>query len=274
MWKRILTVVTMIVGLGAVVYHLLYSQYILQGVREHRITHLGLALLIVFLINLRDNKKHWPIKLSLISLTVFSFVYLWICYPRLELYGMLQANNLDLAVGIIVILLTIEATRVSFGLILPLVTVIALAYMYFGSHLPEGLFHAMSLKWDRIIEILTVGFMDTGTFGPILGVSATFIFLFMVFASLVQTSGATEFFNQVGNLIGRRVRASSAMAATITSGLLGSISGQAGPNVMITGSYTIPAMKKLGYMLSLRIIDPGSLKITYPAILPIIHPVI
>jgi TRAP transporter 4TM/12TM fusion protein len=247
MWQRILDVVTVITGLTMVVYHLVYSQYLLQGPKEHRITHLGIGLFLVFLLSLRERGKYWPLKLALLLAALGSSVYLWVCYPRLEIYGMLEPNNVDIIVGVILVILCIEATRQSFGLVVPAVATLAIVYMFIGSYLPEGLFHAMSLKPDVIIEILTVGFANAGIFGPILGVSATYIFLFMVFASLVQTSGANEFFNQVGNLVGRKLRSSSAMAAIVTSGLVGSISGQSGPNVMITGSYTIPAMKKIGY---------------------------
>jgi len=247
MGKRVLDILIAITGVAMVVYHLIYSQYLLQGPKEHWITHLGLALLLTFLLSMRRRSKFWPIKLVMVLTTICLSFYLWVCYPRLEIYGMLQANYLDLLVGAILIFLCLEATRQSFGLVVPIVGILAIVYMFFASYLPEGLFHAMSLRPDIILEILTVGFADTGIFGPILGVSATYIFLFMVFAALVQTSGANEFFNQVGNLVGRKVRSSAAMAAVVTSGLVGSISGQSGPNVMITGSFTIPAMKKVGY---------------------------
>ena len=247
MEKLFLDIFIAITGVAMVLYHLIYSQYLLQGPKEHWITHLGFALLLTFLLSLRRSNKFWPIRLVMVLTAICLSIYLWVCYPRLEIYGMLQANNLDLLVGVILIFLCLEATRQSFGLVIPIVAILAIVYMFFGSYLPKGLFHAMSLRPDIILEILTVGFADTGIFGPILGVSATYIFLFMVFAALVQTSGANEFFNQVGNLVGRKVRSSAAMAAVVTSGLVGSISGQSGPNVMITGSFTIPAMKKLGY---------------------------
>jgi TRAP transporter 4TM/12TM fusion protein len=247
MVQCVLDIVIAITGVAMVVYHLIYSQYLLQGPKEHWITHLGFALLLIFLVSMRKPSKFWPIKLVMVLMAICLSVYLWVCYPRLEIYGMLQANHLDLLVGAILIFLCLEATRQSFGLVVPIVAILAIVYMFFGFYLPDGVFHAMPLKSDMILEILTVGFADAGIFGPIIGVSATYIFLFMVFAALVQTSGANEFFNQVGNLVGRKVRSSAAMAAVVTSGLVGSISGQSGPNVMITGSFTIPAMKKLGY---------------------------
>lgn len=240
-------ILTVIIALAMVVYHLVYSQHLLQGPKEHQITHLGVGLFLLFLLSVQKGGKYWPLKIAWLLTVTASCIYLWVCYPRLEIYGMLEPTNLDIAVGVILIILCMEATRQSFGLVVPLVATLAIAYMFFGSYLPSGLFHAMLLKPDVIIQILTVGFADGGIFGPILGVSATYIFLFMVFASLVQAVGANEFFNQVGNLVGRKVRSGPAMAAIVTSGLVGSISGQSGPNVMITGSYTIPAMKKAGY---------------------------
>jgi TRAP transporter 4TM/12TM fusion protein len=247
MQSRILDFLIAITGLAMVIYHAVYSQYLLQGPKEHQIAHLGVGLLLLFLLALKKSAKLRVLKILMLLTALAAFIYLRVSYPRLEIYGMLEPTNMDIAVGVVLILLCMEATRQSFGLVVPLVAALAIAYMLFGSYLPNGLFHAMPLKPDVIIQLLTIGFADGGIFGPILGVSATYIFLFMVFAALVQTLGANEFFNQVGNLVGRRVRSGPAMAAVVTSGLVGSISGQSGPNVMITGSYTIPAMKKAGY---------------------------
>jgi TRAP transporter 4TM/12TM fusion protein len=256
MGKRVLDAVIIACGVGMVIYHLAYTQYVIQGTVEHWITHLGMALLLVFLSSLRNSGRYWPLNLALVLATVGTFIYLMVCYPRLEVYGMYSANTLDLLIGIVLILLSLESTRQTFGMILPIVGFLTIAYMFLGSCLPAGLFHAMPQKWDVIIETLTVGFADTGIFSNILAISATIIFPFMVFAALVQTLGAGEFFNQFGNLIGRKSRSGPAMAAVISSGLMGSVSGQSGPNVMITGSYTIPAMKKHGYSPALSTAGP------------------
>jgi TRAP transporter 4TM/12TM fusion protein len=230
-----------------VAYHLVYTHYLLQGLMEHKITHLGMALLILFLLSLREGGKYWPMKLVLVVVVVAVFVYIWVNYPRLAIFGMVRPTTLDIVVGIIVILLCLEATRRTFGLVLPLVAILAIVYFFVGPYLPSMLLRAVDLRWDTIVQVLSLGFAHTGVFGPLLEVSANLIFLFMVFAALIQTAGASGFLSEVGNLIGRKVKSGAAMAAVVSSGLLGSVSGQVGPNVLITGSYTIPAMKRSGY---------------------------
>lgn len=266
MQQRVLNTVVRVVGVAMVIYHLVYSQLFLQGVMEHLILHLGFALLLVFLMSMQNRYR--PLEAALVLLSLGCYVFLSLSYERLELYGMYQATNVDLAVGIIIILLCLEATRRRFGPVLPALAILCIVYAFVGSHLP-GILQALPMTWDIIIERLSVGFAQAGIFGPILRVSAVFIFLFMVFAALVETCGATEFFNQFGKLIGQRFRAGPALAAVITSGLVGSVTGQAGANVSITGSYTIPAMKDVGY----KPYQAGAIEAAASAGGPIIPPV-
>jgi TRAP transporter 4TM/12TM fusion protein len=246
MSNRFLGIAVTIVGVAMVIYHLVYSQTYIQGMREHLIFHLGFALILVFLTSLQKSSKHWPLKLAAVLVSAGVFVYLRVSYERLELYGMYQATYLDLIAGGALILLSLEATRQKFGLVLPAFAIVCIVYMFVGPYLP-GMLRTSPVNWDIVIEKLSIGFSGAGIFGPILRVSAIYMFLFMLFAALVETCGATEFFNQMGKLIARKFRAGPALASVLTSGLLGSVTGQAGANVIISGSYTIPAMKKVGY---------------------------
>jgi len=246
MLKRSLNILVTGVGVAMVVYHLVYSQTYLQGVKEHQIFHLGFALVLVFLMSLQERKKYRLINLVAVLISAACFIFLSISYERLELYGMYEAETIDLVVGILLILVCLEATRQRFGPVLPLLAIICIAYTFLGQYIP-GTFHTLPVDWEVIIGNLSIGFSGTGIFGPILRVSAVFMFLFMLFAALVEVCGATEFFNQLGKFIARRFKAGPALAAVLTSGLMGSVTGQAGANVTITGSYTIPAMKEVGY---------------------------
>ena len=91
-----------------------------------------------------------------------------------------------------------------------------------------------------IVEKLSIGFAGAGIYSSILQVSEVLMFLSMWFAALVEVCGATEFFNQLEKLIALRFKSGAALAALLTSGLIGSVTGQAGANVPIAGSYTIP----------------------------------
>jgi TRAP transporter 4TM/12TM fusion protein len=244
--KKILSVAIAAVGVAMVTYHLAYSQTYMQGVTEHQIFHIGFALVLIFLMAIQKDSRFWALKLLAVLVSAGLFIFLRLSYERLELYGMYQASIPDLAVGAILIVLCLEATRQRFGPVLPALAVLSILYMFIGPYLP-GMLRTSPMSWDIIIEKLSIGFPGSGIFGSILQVSAVFMFLFMLFAALVETCGATEFFNQLGKLIALRFKSGPALAAVLTSGLIGSVTGQAGANVTITGSYTIPAMKRVGY---------------------------
>lgn len=246
MSKKWLNWLVAAVSVAMVVYHMIYAQTYLQGRDQHMIFHLGFALMLIFLIALQKNPRFWPIKMAAFLVSIGLFLYLRFSYERLDMFGMYGATKLDLFVGALLILFCLEATRKRFGMVLPSLALLCIVYMFVGPFLP-GVLRSPPMKWNTIIEKLTVGFTGAGILGPILQVSALYMFLFMIFAALMETCGGTEFFNQLGKLVSRHFRAGPALASIVTSGLMGSVTGQAGANVTITGSYTIPAMKKVGY---------------------------
>jgi TRAP transporter 4TM/12TM fusion protein len=241
--RPFLGIAAIAVGLAMAIYHMVYSLYLVQDTILHLNTHLGLSLVLVFLFKGQRERKPLPLILLWVLLTIVSTAYVHVFYEDLDLRAMFN-THLDLFMGIVLIATSLEATRQAFGPVLPALALIAIAYAFTG-HLLPGPLHAMEMSWDQIIARLSIGL--TGIYGDILAVSANFIFLFMVFAALIETTGAIEFFAQVGKVVGRKFRAGPAMAAVFTSGLVGMISGQAGANVTITGSFTIPTMKKMGY---------------------------
>jgi TRAP-type uncharacterized transport system fused permease subunit len=184
LFKQSLNIAISTVGVAMVIYHLVYSQTYLQGVSEHQIFHIGFALVLVFLMSMQNSYKRWPLKLAAVLFSAGCFIYLRLSYERLELYGMYQATNLDLAAGIVLILLCLEATRQRFGPVLPGLALLCIAYTVAGHYLP-GALKTLPMSWAVIVESLSIGFSDTGIFGPILRVSAIFMFLFMLFAALV-----------------------------------------------------------------------------------------
>lgn len=241
--EKMLDIAIVATGLAMAIYHMVYALYLVQDAIPHLNTHLGFSLVLVFLVRGKKTKKPMPLIALWILLTLASVLYVHVFFDDLDLRAMFN-TPLDLAVGIVLIIVSLEATRQVFGIILPILALVAIAYAFTG-HLLPGPFHTMYMSWDQIISRLSIGL--TGIYGNILAVSANFIFLFMIFAALIQTTGAIEFFVQIGKVVGRKFKAGPAMAAVVTSGLVGSISGQAGANVTVTGSFTIPLMKKMGY---------------------------
>lgn len=239
------TIAVIIVGIGMALYHLVSSQYLIVGGFKHQNVHLGLAFLLVFLVAFRDGTTSGRITATIaIILSLSCIIYVGVLYDELELRAMFN-TKLDLVVGSVLIILVLEGTRRSFGLVLPLVAALAIAYCFLGSYIP-GPLRTMQVSPAKIIPALSVAFTG-GIYGPILAISANYIFIFILFAAVLQISGATGFFMQVGRLAGRKFRAGPAMSAVVTSALVGSTSGSVGANIATTGSFTIPLMKKVGY---------------------------
>jgi TRAP transporter 4TM/12TM fusion protein len=152
--------------------------------------------------------------------------------------------ELDIWVGGVLIILTLEATRRTAGLALTIIACTLLAYVYFGPYLPTMIAHA---GYD-FPDIIAANYMsDQGMYGVILGVTADFIFLFVIFGALLEGAGAVNRFNDLSQSIMGRQTGGPAKTAVLASGLMGSISGSAVANVVTTGTFTIPMMRKLGY---------------------------
>lgn len=235
-----------IVGLAMALYHLVSTQVLLQAAKPHFNTHLGFCLLMVFLGEFAASKgkyrRLWPLALAIAALA--STGYVQILWEELENRAFFN-TNLDLFVGVILILLVLEATRREFGLILPTLTVLVVLYPFVGKSFPEP-FRCQALDLDQTISNLSIG-IDNGIYGVVLPTSANYIFLFVVFGALLQSLGGTKFFMLLARLVAGRIQGGPGMMAVLSSSLVGSITGSAAANVAITGSFTIPLMKKVGY---------------------------
>lgn len=250
--KKLDTLIT-VFAIAACLYHLTYTQYLLQGPVQHMNTHLGLGLLLVFLSKLREvlagerktATKVWCVMLVLCA--VFALVTTG--YVQLQVDNLQERayfnTKLDLVIGLMMIILVIEATRLSFGNFIPILTFLILIYPFIGRSLP-GFLYATSMPIDQTISNLSVA-LGRGIYDKALSVSASYVFLWILFGSLLGTLGATGFFMQLGRLIVSRFRAGPGLMAIATSALVGSITGSPSANIAITGSFTIPLMKKTGF---------------------------
>lgn len=153
-------------------------------------------------------------------------------------------NGADLVLGGMCMLLVLEATRRAVGLPLPIVTSVFLLYCYFGNYLP-GTFGHRGYSINRIINQMYL--TTEGIFGVPLGVVVSIVFLFILFGSFLEKSGGGNFFINMAVAVAGRARGGPAKIAIIASGLLGTISGSSIANVVTTGAFTIPLMKRVGY---------------------------
>ena len=151
---------------------------------------------------------------------------------------------IDLAVGSIVIVLLFEAARRVLGIALPIVCGTFLAYGLFGQFLPSAIAHR-GYGFDQIVGQLFLG--TEGIYGIPTLVSATYIFLFILFGSFLEHAGMISLFNNIALGFVGHARGGPAKVAVISSGMMGMISGSGVANVLTVGQFTIPLMKRFGY---------------------------
>ncbi len=178
-----------------------------------------------------------------IILVVVVFGYLFIFNEQIALRGG-SATTTDLLLGGLAILITLEVTRRVVGPELPIVAICFLAYAYFGPYLPGILAHR-GYSTERIISHMYLGL--EGILGIPLGVSATFVFMFILFGAVLDKTGVGKFFIDLAFAMTGHTRSGPAMTAVVASGFMGSISGSSVANTVTTGAFTIPLMKKTGY---------------------------
>lgn len=246
-WPKILDSAIVITGCAMAFYHLVSTQYLFQSTIEHQVFHLGFALTLVFMTTLRTLKRRklWPLVAIFLLASLVVATYMKALYPHLETHVGVP-NTMDMVIGVILIIVVLEATREAWGPILPIIATIFALYFFFGHLLPE----ATGLSWGgmplgTIISVLGIGF--TGTFGVFLGVSANFIILFVVFGGLMSVMGIPGLILEIGKAAGRVLTGGPAHTAVVGSSLIGTVTGASVANVALTGVFTIPLMKKVGY---------------------------
>lgn len=153
-------------------------------------------------------------------------------------------TSFEVVLGVVAILIALEAGRRTVGLILPIFCVIFLFYALFGNMFP-GMFQTANFSISRIAPYLYTG--SDGLYGQIILVSAQFIFLFLLFGAVLKLTGAGNFFVDLAYAVAGKVSGGPAQAAILSSMLMGTVNGSGAANVVTTGTFTIPLMKKVGY---------------------------
>lgn len=219
-----------------------YTAYIQRSV------HLGFALSLIFLLFPARKRKGNRLKVAwydyiLAILSVGVAAYWPIMYEDL-VFRLGRVTELDLIVGVLAVLLTLEATRRAVGMPITVIAGLFLAYAFFGPYFPGFLRH----RGQDLESVIQLMFYTTdGILGTPIGVSATFIFTFLLFGSFLVKTGVGQYFNDLAVSLAGNLTGGPAKVAIFSSALQGTISGSSVANVVTSGSYTIPMMKKLGY---------------------------
>lgn len=214
---------------------------------EARAIHLAFALFLAFTaypaLKVSPRDRIPALDWVFAALGSFSAAYLYIFYA--DLSGRAGApTGPDIAVGITGMLLLLEATRRALGPPLMVVAIIFLGYTFGGPYMPDVIAH----KGQSLAKVISHQWLTTeGVFGVALGVSTSFVFLFVLFGAMLEKAGAGNYFIKMAFALLGHMRGGPAKAAVVASAATGLISGSSIANVATTGTFTIPLMKRVGF---------------------------
>ncbi len=238
-------IAVIIVAFLMVIYQMVSSQVLLMSTVPYLNLHLLFSLVIVFLGAARDTRST-PLRLWMMFVIVAAILALG--YIQLNWEDIQQRayfnTALDLAAGIMAILLVLEATRIATGWFLSIMAIGAVIYGFVGARLPAPL-TIQSMGFEQTMTNLSVG-LDNGIYAFI-PISANFLFLFILFGGVLSGTGADKFFLTLGKIVMSKIRGGAAMMAVVASCGIGMITGSAAANAAVVGTITIPLMKRFGF---------------------------
>ena len=208
--------------------------------------HLGLVLIIFFLDYLAQEDRKWYCRVMdafFILASAGSLIYIMSIDKTIDLRsGMIYTY--DILFGVLLIITLIEATRRAEKKSLAIVVVCFIVYGFMGQHMPGFLAH-VGMDITRITSVVYLG--TDGIYGTAIYASASYIVLFVILGAVFNETGVGDYFTKLASRAFGKFRGGPAKIAVVASGLFGSISGSAIANVIGTGTFTIPMMKKCGF---------------------------
>jgi TRAP transporter 4TM/12TM fusion protein len=214
---------------------------------EMRSLHLAFAVFLAFMVypfGKRSSRSKVPVADWVFAIVAgFCAAYVSIFYREIaDRPG--QPIVADMVVAVIGVLLLLEATRRVVGPPMAIIATLMLVYAFAGPHMPDAIAHK-GVSLSKAVSHFWLS--SEGVFGVALGVSSSYIFLFVLFGALLEKAGAGSYFIKVAYSLLGHLRGGPAKAAVVSSGLMGMISGSSVANVVTCGTFTIPLMKRVGY---------------------------
>ncbi len=244
--------IVLLVSAIAILYSLfhLYITFNPMPALQQRALHVAVGIALIFVLypvtKKQDRKKVAWYDWILFFLALGSAGYLIVEYTQIVTSRGGIPNTLDIMVAIMTVVLVLEAARRVTGIILPIIALIFLAYPFI-SHMNWVPLKMATRQYD-LGDIFGQLFLKTeGLYSTAIGASVNFIFLFILFGAFLARSGMGQFFNDLALALAGHKQGGPAKVAVISSGFMGSINGAAVANVVGTGAFTIPLMKKIGY---------------------------
>lgn len=238
----------MIIAIAMSCFHFYTSGFGLLLAQKQGAVHLAFTLCLVFLLYPASSKQSKTSGIPfydyiLAAIGVAAAMYLVVFFNDLTTRAGLPTRA-DLIMGFLLIISLLEATRRISNPVLPCLAIVALMYCYFGRSLPEMIAHR-GFSIERIVNHMYLG--TEGIFGTPLEVSSTFVFMFILFGSVLEKTGLGKFIIDLSMALAGWSTGGPAKVAVVSSGLMGTVSGSSVANVCTTGMFTIPLMKSVGY---------------------------
>ncbi len=233
-----------VTSLAMMAYHFWYIVELPYEPSISAIIHLGFAFSVMFLSYL--SKKITPLHVLCLLIGI-GVTWYFVSQYDVILEDPSYPPMAAMVCGAVATILTFYLTYRAFGLIFPIVAAVGIVYMLFGSYLPGG-FRAPSTDFPRLVVLLSADVTSPwGTYGSMLMLSSNYLFLFIVFGSIMESFGGLYFIMAIGQKVAAHMRSGAAALCIISSALLGSVTGSTVANISIFGPFTIPLMKKSRY---------------------------
>ena len=243
------------VAIGWALFQLSLASFLIIDSTKERAIHLSFAITLIFLVNplLKRPRKHLGFLSVLDRIPMVDYVcavlgtlgaiYLAVYYDDIAMRAGAPTLQ-DLLAGSALVLFLLEATRRAIGPALSVIAIFFTLYAFFGPYMPD-LFAFKGVSLSRYLSNITLS--TEGIYGIPLGVSSSIVFLFVLFGAMLDKAGAGLFFTNLALSVLGRFKGGAAKAAVVASGATGLVSGSSIANIVTTGPFTIPLMKKIGY---------------------------
>ncbi|SEQ13354.1 TRAP transporter permease [Piscibacillus halophilus] len=230
-------------------FHLYVAGFGLPGIgsKTFLIFHLTLALVLIFMIfPIKSRLGQTKIPIYDIVLSAFSLYVGMFIIQHQSASSIMSGNptGYEIFIGLSLIILVLEATRRVVGYPLVIIALVFIAYFFLGEFMPGQFYHSRG-DFERFIYEVT--YRNNGIFGTPIYASAQFVFIFILFGALLESTGAGKMFIDLALRAFGRFKGGPAKASVVASGMMGSISGSSTANAVTTGTFTIPLMKKVGF---------------------------
>lgn len=247
--KVTMLIITILSIIGSI-FHLYIAYSTSISVIQQRVFHVFLLILVYYLYQFKGgvekNKKYSGIfaLVAFITLVVGTYFLMNTSIQSMLKRGIGGASEIDIIMGVVLMILVLDITRRTVGFALAAISCIFMVFAIFGPNMPDIIAHK---GYDIPYITNYITWTMEGIFGTSIGASVSFVALYIIFGELLEKFGAGQFFIDVAYALTGRMKGGPAEASVISSALMGSINGSAVANVVTTGTFTIPLMKKVGY---------------------------